>query len=537
MPVVVLVLSVLLSIFSTAVMSYIAMATPIGPWIDSTLVLIAMLAFRLLRYKKNISEQVALVTCAGAVGGILATAMGFTFPTLYFIDPDLFASWMARPWFFCCVVTALAFVGGWFGIWVANLVEHKCIVTDRLAYPIGQLLHKMIAAHNQVRKAWELVIGFIATSFFCFLQDGVGLFKGFIPKTIALNKKITLSVFQLPSIPFDIWPMLWAVGFVTGHIIAVPLAVGALVRIFVVEPVNHTLFPTTSNIEFTLAFCSGMVLAGAIQSLLDTPALLWGAVKKITSSSSDRPSRGFVYYAQYLTTGAGLESLLLGSTLIAFFTYFKFSWMTQLYLVVFCFICTYQIVDIAGKIGLAQMGRFATFVMVPAMFLFKLNFIQIVFIAAFVELSGGVAADILFGRKMAYLSDISSTTVKKFQYFGLIISSLTIGIIFWLLINHFKLGSDTLFAQRAQGRQLLIEVESFDYYILLVGLIFGILLKYIKMNPMMVLSGLLMPLNISIGLIIGGFGSMLTKNREEWYPFWSGVFASSSVWMLIKAIL
>jgi len=127
--------------------------------------------------------------------------------------------------------------------------------------------------------------------------------------------------------------------------------------------------------------------------------------------------------------------------------------------------------------------------------------------------------------------------MKNFQYLGLVVSSLTVGVVFWLLINHFTLGSSDLFAQRSQARQLLINVKNFDLYVLVVGFVFGYFLKKVRMSPMLVLGGLLMPLNISLGLIIGGLCTLFTKSKEEWYPFWSGVFASNSVWMLIKAVI
>jgi hypothetical protein len=527
-------LSVLLSIFSTAVMSYIAMATPIGPWIASTLVLIAMLVFKIFR-KQDASEHIALVTASGSVGGIVATALGFSFPTLYFLDPVLFNSWMAHPFYFISVVAGLSLAAGWFGFWIANMIEHKFIVEDQLAFPIGQLTYKMIAAQQQVRKAWELVIGFIATAVFCIVQDGIFAFKGLLPKTVALMQPTAISIFRLPLLPFDLWPLLWAIGFVTGHVIAVPLAIGALTKILIVEPINHGLFNTVKSMEFILAFASGMVLAGALQSLIDMPSMVWKVVQKIKGPKEGNVSAHSMIAR--LSWGTMLEAVGVFIAIIVFLTYFKFPFISQIYLILFTFICTYQIALIAGQIGLAPLGRFATFVMVPAMLLFNLNFIQIVFIATFVEVCGGVAADILFGRKMGHMGALSINKMKAYQYLGLVVSAITAGIVFWLLINHFQLGSVDLFAQKAQSRQLLIDVKSFDAWILLIGMAYGIILKYININPMLVLGGLLMPLNISIGLMIGGFATKLTKDKEAWYPFWSGVFASNSIWMLLKAVL
>ena len=222
---------------------------------------------------------------------------------------------------------------------------------------------------------------------------------------------------------------------------------------------------------------------------------------------------------------------------ITFLTYFGFSFIEQLYLIIFTFVCTYQITLIAGKIGMAQLGRFATFVMVPALFLFGVDAVKATIIATFVEISGGVATDVLFGKKMGHLAAIPKTQLKRFQLLGLVVSSLSVGIIFWMLINHFGLGSEQLFAQRAQARALLINVRSFNHYVLIIGAIFGFFLKKMKINPMLVLGGLLMPLNYSLGLIAGGLLTMFVEKREEWEPFWSGMFAANSVLELLKTVL
>src|SRR5579872_7398337 len=102
------IIGVLLSIFSTAVMSYISMATPIGPWIAPTLVLLAMLVIRLFYRGRDYGQEIVLATFSGSSGGILATSFGFSFPTLYFLDPVLFNSWMSSPLYFAGVMSAIA---------------------------------------------------------------------------------------------------------------------------------------------------------------------------------------------------------------------------------------------------------------------------------------------------------------------------------------------------------------------------------------------------------------------------------------------
>lgn len=533
MVIIAVIMSFFLSIFSTIVLSYISMATGIGPWIAPTLVLIAMPLFKIFTHDDRLTERVGLVTVAGSVGGILATGMGFSLPTLYFVDPVLFNSWMASPLYFSSMLAALAFAAGAFGLLIANILEHRFIYQENLSFPVGQLVYKMIAVQDQAKKAWDLLIGFFGTTVFCILQDGIFAFKGIFPKALTLFPKINFSVLHIPAIRLDIWPLVWAIGFVTGHVIAIPLAVGAFSKMFIIDPVNTMFFASLNNFEFILAFCSGMVVSGTIASFLGAPKLLYKAITKLIANGTNT----FRVNSTGISKTHLVQLAIVVIGLIGYLTFLGLSFWAQLYVLMFTAMCTYEIALQAGKMGLARLGTFATFVMVPAMFLFNLSLVNIIFIAAFVEICGGVAADILFGRKMAKEAGIAPHKVEWYQWFGLLISSLSVGVIFWLLISHFTLGSAELFALKAQNRQLLIEANNFNIYVMMLGFMFGFLLKELKVAPSLVLGGILMPLNISLGLIAGGLMTLLTKNKEEWYPLWSGVFAANSVWMLLKAIL
>lgn len=518
--------AILLSLFSTAVMSYIAMATPIGPWIGPTLVLLAIPIFKFHRIK-NRDRGLALSSLAGSLGGIIATAFGFSFPTLYFLDPSLFNSWMSNPFYFCSVLGIFTIVAGFCALWIVDYYQKTLLDEQKLAFPIGQVMHSMIVVHKEAKKAYQLLYGIVGTLLFCIGQDGLGSLKGFIPKTVLLCSARSFYGIISPAIRFDIWPMLWAIGFITGHVIALPLAVGAVAQAGLVSPIHNFFFAKLSSVEFTLAFCSGMVLIGAFFGFLGLPAL----VKKTLYGLRNQKKANLFHDIPWKE---GLAALT-GSAL--FLTYFKFSLLAQLFILISTFIWTYQTMVIAGKIGLATLGRYATFVMIPAMIFFKLNSVQIVLVATFVEVVGGIAVDLLFGRKLAQMSDLDIRVVRRFQILGIIIAALSIGMVFWLLISHFGLGSEHLVAYRAQSRQLLISAQNFNYWVLGIGALFGVLLKQININPALALGGLLMPLNLSLGLIFGGLCARLVKKPSAWEPFLSGVFASNALWMLIKALI
>jgi len=533
MRIITIITSVILSLFSTIVMSYVSLATPIGPWIAPTLVFIGLLISKIMFTLTT--TELAYAVSAGSIGGILATACAFSFPTLYFLDPLTFNTWMQSPLYFSSVLGGLSLLAGIFGFFIADASEKSLLETQHLSFPIGQLIHKMIAAQNQIKKAYELMIGFCTTALFCALQSAPSYLKyASIPQSFTLVHATHYGLLSIPrlTIQLGIAPMIWAIGFVTGHVIALPLAAGALSNIFVATPLQKYFFPLLSSTEFTLAFCSGIVLFITATSIVSMPHQIILSIKKNINEFNHKKinSAQFFCYDKLVMYGA------LAIALMLFFSHFKLPLHAQLYLVVCSIITTYQIAAIAGRIGLALLGRFATFVMVPAMLIFNLNYTHIVFIATFVEISGGVAADILFSRKLGQLSHTRHATMRTYQLLGLIISSLSIGIIFWILINHFGLGSPELFAYRAQSRQLLIQAQTFDYLVMTIGAAFGLLLKQINLNPMLVLGGLLMPFDITAGLVLGGLLALISQNKEDWYPFWSGVFASNSLCMLLKAL-
>ena len=61
-----IIISIALSLFSTIVMSYVSLATPIGPWIAPTLVFIALLVSQII--VRITTTSMAHVVAAGSIG-------------------------------------------------------------------------------------------------------------------------------------------------------------------------------------------------------------------------------------------------------------------------------------------------------------------------------------------------------------------------------------------------------------------------------------------------------------------------------------
>lgn len=519
----------LMSIFSTAVLSYISMATPIGPWIAPTIVLIVSLLFKILIPTRNMTGPVTVITISSSVGGILATACGFSFPTLYFLNKPFFEGLIAQPWYFIGFMSLLAGAAGLLAFMLIEYIQEDLLKNSTLAFPVSNLIYNTIQLQNSLKKAGQLAWGFGLSIVWSVLQRGVlRIFT--IPRLIKVFPAVSYRMFSISalSLQSDTLPMFLAIGFIAGTMIAFPLLWGAAARIMVIDPLNVLFFADVSSQDFLLAFCSGMIVMGTGLSFLDLPKIIKGLVKNIKNKKSNTVSFTLSSFQKVVLAAAVLLNVVL-------WYYCSFTVLAYSYLVGCSLICAYQIVIIATQIGLAQLGRFATFVMVPALFLFKLSALQITVIAAFVELCGGIATDFIFGRKVAQLANISMKTTRLYQLLGLAVSSLSIGVIFWYLIHHFGLGTSELFAQRAQARALLINMSSFNVVVLALGACFGCILKYFKMNSMLMLGGILMPLNYSCGLILGGLLTLLVKNPSRYEPFWSGIFTANSLIELLKA--
>lgn len=526
MSVVTILCAVIFSVFSTSVLTYITMATPIGPWMGPTLALFGVFFARFFRSFS--SEKILYSAVAGSLGGIMATAFGFSFPTLYFLNKPFFQEWVAAPFAFIPSVALIAFAAGMLGLWVASLTARTLLHEQQLTFPVGVLVYKITNALDNKGSLKQLIGGFLATVSYCFLQGTKWFQMRFIPATLTITPAYKIGWITLPAVQFTmgLLPMLWAIGFIAGSMITIPLLVGTLSKIFIVDLLNKWLFPTLSLSDFLFAFCSGMIVIGAISSLFVMPKQLFEFVKKTIQKDAAVATDVRALYA----------AVPVFMVVMGMFCWFKFSFLSQIYITVFSIICAYQIAVFAGKVGLAPLGRFATFVMVPGMIIFGLNPLQITILATFVEACGGVTTDALFGKKAGMLAGLDQAKVTKYQILGILVCSVTVSVVVWVLVTHFQLGSETLFAERAQGRALLVNAASFNYYVLACGAVYGFFLKKLGFNPMLVLGGLLMPLSLTLGLVLGGLSSTLVGKEIDYEPLCSGMFAANSLCMIFQAI-
>lgn len=528
-----IVLNILFTIFGVGVLAYISMVTPVGPWIELVVALLVLLFSRMVCRKNSGNEggrMIGLASAAAGIGGITATVFGFTIPTLYFIDKSLFLSWLSDPIYFAELMGGSVLVAGlaaWGLVW---LFGDTLLADERMPYPIGQMVARVMGAQKSLRQAVELVGGMVAAA--CY---HVGYFVLGCARNVSLFSGATWGYFRIPglSLSVDQLSIFLAIGFIAGDVLLVPLIVGITSKIFLVEPLQKLAFSSLSPTNYLFAFGGGLVLQEALFGFLKLPKTFRTAAQGMKNTVSTRSFGGILSLAKSRVIVGLLSAILV----TIYFLYFGFSLLAIFYIVLFSVICGYQLLLIGGKAGLAPFGRFATFVMLPGIAFFAFDGVQATIVSLFVSLMGAMAVDIMFGLKMAQSSGLSRKEVTRAQLIGLFTTAAVVGTVFWFLFNQFQLGSPELLAQRAQSRAALISAFSFDYVVLALGALFGLILHYLRVNTALVFTGLLFNVDQSLMLICGGLLTLLVKDKSRWEPFWSGVFAAGSLLIMILRFL
>lgn len=468
--------------FAASIMSYVAMATPIGPWVELILVLSATLLFRLCFWGlvSHLRRRIALVTIAGGIAGIVAVVTGFVLPTLYFLDADQFTQLMDSPIRFVMFLGSGILAGGSFAFFITHFLRDQLLLDDTMRFPIGQMVYKSVV-DSRVSQVVQLVGGFFSIIMYGMLQ-----IYNIVPSRFQVLRMHSWQYATVPAVMvrLDLLPMFIAIGFIAGHVLTVPLMVGSAAKAFLLPMLGYY-FPGIAKTNIILGFGTGLILQGAFFSFAKLPHVIMPIWKKCM--------RGEVASAQSLMLWARKTPWLLTlSTIlfvVGFLTYLNFSILAQVYILVFTAICVYQLLIIGGKIGLAPFGRFATFVMVPGMLMFGFDALQVTCVSLFVALAGGIAVDIMFGQKAGQLLAIDRKDVTRYQVWGLLVSAVVVSVVVWLLISQFGVGSAELVAQRAQARALLVSGLSFNGWLIGAGVLFGCVLYIFGVNGALVFTG------------------------------------------------
>lgn len=524
MNIVAVIVGSVLSVLSTGILLYVSLATGLGPWLAPTLVLIA--GGVLCVFSHNSTRQAVIYAQAiASTGGSIAVAVGFALPTFYFLQPTAFTKLLASPLSFALILGSIVLAAGLWGIAIAHQQAPQLLADTSLRFPVSAAITAALNSTASYLSSLLLFGGISSSMIVCGVRDGMRRLTATTP-TWYLGNSLFGTI-----LPLQLLPVAWSIGFLAGLPIALPLLIGMISKYAVVTPLNA--LTTLSYLDFTFAFCSGIVLGQTVQSLLPMPRLLLQRAREWwcnrASSFADKTvifERGPSFIDKSLLLPALLTVIVL--------TALSLPVAAQLLLLILSYLFTQHLSHFACRTGLGTYGRYMTFAMVPIMLCTAVSEWHITLICVFVGVAGATAVDMLFSYKVAVDNGLAYERIREAQIIGLIITALTIGLLFWLLCSQFPLGGSELVAHRAHGRALLLHSFSFDVPVLLYGALFGGVLRFLRINPILAFGGLIMPNAITIGLVLGASVRAATRTPDQYAPFWSGVFAGDALWVLTQ---
>jgi len=497
-----------LTIFSTFVLLYVSFATGLGPWIGPLLVLLCRLG--IWGAAQSQKRTIALLTIIASYGGAIATGIGFSFTTLYFIDRSVWEAWLASPLWFCMFMGLLVLSAGLFGVALARRIMPHLAADESITFPVS----------TAITTAIEEARGAVPSFFF-----GGGITLAGLVGVLREQFGSVLSM-----VPFEFAPTCWAAGFLAGGSIIVPLLVGMAAKYAALEPFwQYTRSISWGGLsllqmpDVTFAFCSGILLIGLLNPYLFNPWLLVQHVRAVLRSLRRNTTA--------LQQGAGVELcavIAMGSVCVAF-------GMPVAALAIFILFLVPLLENLgafAARTGLATYGRYMTLAMLPLLCFPGVSYVQIVIVCMLIGIAGAAVVDTLFSYKIAEHFHIAETRLRLAQLGGILLTALFIGFLVWILCSSFTLGQAPLIAHRGLSRALLMQSFQFNWWVVGAGMLFGLVLEQLRVNAVMVFGGLIMPNGLIIALTLGALARVATTRVIPWTLFWSGMLVGDVAWML-----
>ncbi|MBM3894276.1 hypothetical protein FJ366_01630 [Candidatus Dependentiae bacterium] len=530
--------STFFAVLASIVLLYISISSGIGPWISPVIVLSTAALMRLFGiFSENVGQNLAGIQALGASTGLIASAVAFTFPAYFFIDSTHFTTILqARTFVGIGPVVIFIFTWGMVGLLIGHFFAQSLLKDSALKVPVAELVKTTISASHEKEEFSFLLRGGVLGAALCLIRKLAN---------ILASARVVPSIVQGGATLFSglITPTIWAVGFIAGKTMAIGLLVGICLKYCLFKPVHYFYFAhqvhAISLEQYFVAVSSGLVLTDL---LFGGGQFVVTAIKKINSflSSEREPaeSENFLSFIKKISCTVRVEYFFLAS-LFAIAGLWPYG-IKDPFLILFLFgavlVAVYQMTLMAGQIGLVQFGRFATFVMLPALVFFRVSAFHAVLVSAAVSISGAVAGSMLFQYRLADELKMKRSTMYWIHVAAICLASIFVVAGFFILCSHLQLGSAEFFGFRGYARALLIKSFDFDLLSLVFGLMVGIVLRFCKMSPSMVLGGLLMPKELVFAFLFGaGINQVLGKDKK-YMPIASGVFAAEAIWIFLSIL-
>lgn len=494
------------SALSMCSMGYLSMNSELGPWIAPIFVVVFMVLLIPFLARRLTQELILCIIASGSAGGMIGMCLGYTFPSLYFLHKHFLDNLLLDYKVFLLMIVWLVLTASAGSFALSALLRSHLIYEKKLDFPISHLIYKFIHIH---------------TNFFMYKVMLLGVGLSSLWNVFMLMVK---SVAQIYYVQFHALPMMLSVGLMAGNIILVPVSLGLVSRLVVIDGLHQYFEQSISAHEFLIIFCCGMMLTAFLYALVE----LYRSNTLHAILKSDKVKK--ILHRKKIIWGA----VIIVAGIVGLLTYFDFSMSVQIYACIMLLCMSIFMTHMIGIIGNVEIVTYSWFIVLPIIYFLSSSSVNILFLTIFSTICLGLVVDFIFAHKLAQLFKISHSRVIFYQALGCATAAVTAAVFFWW---YFEQKDLTVVAQKAREFDDLIKFGFFDHKILLMGMAYALFVKMFIPELLTVIGAILLTPLISLQLALAGVVAHFFSKKENVYPLWFGVYVGHCLWIIALALI
>lgn len=493
-------------IIITAASVYTALKLGALPWPIVFAAIISLFFLKAIGKGKVSLNEANVTHTIMSAGAMVAGGLAFTLPAAWMLG---YASEVS---IFDMLVIALA--GVILGLVCTALLRRHFIEEANLEYPIGEAAAQTLIAGNSGGKTGMKLFGAMGfAGIYTALRDLVGV----IPSMF-------LSNITIPGVSFGIYnsPMLLAVGFLVGTGAVVVWFVGALVANFgiIVGGSAAGLWDVTTAQGIVSSLGMGIMMGAGFGVIFKD--VIPKAIKMIKSFSSGEETNSKQLKAGEKNTNnkkssfykltAGMFGIAVAAVALLVCFVLGLGIIPTLIVVVLAFVATAMSAQSVGQTGIDPMEIFGLIVLLAVAAASDIVQVKLFYVAAIVAVACGLAGDVMNDFHAGYRLGTSPQAQWIGQAIGSVLGAFVSVAVMVLLLGAYgpdAFGPQSLFvsAQASVVATFVSGIPSISS--LIVGLVIGVVLYFVKFPSMMLGLGIYLPFYMSFSAFLGAVAKLI----------------------------
>lgn len=493
-------------IIITAASVYTALKLGALPWPIVFAAIISLFFLKAIGKGKVSLNEANVTHTIMSAGAMVAGGLAFTIPAAWMLG---YASEVS---IFDMLVIALA--GVILGLVCTALLRRHFIEEANLEYPIGEAAAQTLIAGNSGGKTGVKLFGAMG---FAGIYTALRDLAGVIPSMF-------LSNITIPGVSFGIYnsPMLLAVGFLVGTGAVVVWFVGALVANFgIIVGGSAAGFWDVATAQGIVSSLGMGIMMGAGFGVIFKD-IIPKAIKMIKASSSGEETNSKQLKAGEKNTNnkkssfckltAGMFGIAVAAVALLVCFVLGLGVIPTLIVVVLAFVATAMSAQSVGQTGIDPMEIFGLIVLLAVAAASDIVQVKLFYVAAIVAVACGLAGDVMNDFHAGYRLGTSPQAQWIGQAIGSVLGAFVSVAVMVLLLGAYgpdAFGPQSLFvsAQASVVATFVSGIPSISS--LVVGLILGAVLYFVKFPSMMLGLGIYLPFYMSFSAFLGAVAKLI----------------------------